>query len=170
MKKEKLRIVVILITSVIAIIIVSLTIGKELYEGKNHSISSFALIHFSGYLFFLLMPVEMAFIYYLSCQGEVELTTVALATAMTAQLIDYMIGFWVSSQIIHNLIGVKRISRAEGNIRKYGNFTIFAFNLLPLSSPVISLVAGMIKYRFRPFFLYSIAGLTLKYLILCLIF
>ena len=164
------KVLIILITSLIAIIIVSATVGKELYEGKNQSMFSFALIHFSGYLFFLLMPVEMAFVYYLSHYGETELIGVALATAVSAQIIDYLIGFSFSSKFIHEIVGEKRIGRAEKYIKKFGNLTIFLFNLLPLSSPVISLVAGMIKYRFRDVVLYSISGLVFKYVILSLIF
>ena len=170
-KKIKLsKILIILITSLIAIVIVSMTVGKELYEGKNQSMFSFGLIHFSGYLFFLLMPVEMAFVYYLSYYKEAELIGVALATAISAQIIDYLIGYSVSSKFIHDIVGEKRIRRAEKYIHKYGNLTIFLFNLLPLSSPVISLVGGMIKYRFRDLMIYSISGLLFKYFILSLVF
>ena len=170
MKNEKSRIILILVTSLIAILIVSLTAGKELYEGRNQSLASFGLIHFSGYLFFLLMPVEMAFVYYLSYFNDFKMIGVALATAVSAQLIDYIIGLSVRTVIIQRFVGQKRIENAEKYIRKYGNLTIFVFNLFPLSSPVISVVAGMLKYRFAEFLLFSITGLILKYFILILIF
>ncbi|NQU88105.1 MAG: VTT domain-containing protein [Mariniphaga sp.] len=169
-KKVKSKVIIILITSLIAIIIVSMTVGKELYEGKSQSIFSFGLIHFSGYLFFLLMPVEMAFIYYLSYSKEAELIAVALGTAISAQIIDYLIGYSVSTKFINNIVGEKRIGRAEKYIKKYGNLTIFVFNLLPLSSPVIALVAGMLKYKFRDVLIYSICGLIIKYAVLSLLF
>lgn len=170
MKNEKSRIILILVTSLIAILIVSLTAGKELYEGRNQSLASFGLIHFSGYLFFLLMPVEMAFVYYLSYFNDFKMIGIALVTAFSAQLIDYIIGLSVRTVIIRNLVGQKRIENAGKYIQQYGNLTIFIFNLLPLSSPVISLVAGMLKYRFIDFLLFSITGLFFKYLILSLIF
>jgi len=169
-KKKRIRILLFLITSVIAILIVSFTLGREWYEGKNQSLVSFALIHFSGYLFFLLMPVEMAYIYYLSFFNEFEMLGVALGTAFAAQLIDYFIGFSLSSTIINKLVGEKRILKAEKHILKYGNLTIFIFNLFPLSSSVISVAAGMIKYRFVGFVIYSTAGLVVKYILLTLIF
>jgi membrane protein YqaA with SNARE-associated domain len=170
MKNEKSRIILILVTSFIAILIVSFTAGKELYEGKSQSLASFGLIHFSGYLFFLLMPVEMAFVYYLSYFNDFKMIGVALSTAVSAQLIDYIIGLSVRTVIIQRFVGQKRIENAEKYIRKYGNLTIFVFNLFPLSSPVISVVAGMLKYRFAEFLLFSITGLILKYFILILIF
>ena len=170
MKKEKLRIVLILITSFIAIVIVSFTVGREWYEGKSQSLTSFGLIHFSGYLFFFLMPVEMAFVYYLSYFRGAELIGVAMATAVVAQVIDYLIGLLVSKQIIQKLVSEKSILKAEKYIRKFGNLTIFLFNVLPLSSPVIVLTAGIMKFSFRNLMIYSISGLFFKYLILSLIF
>lgn len=168
--KRKIRIILFIITSVIAILIVSFTLGREWYEGKNQSIISFALIHFSGYLFFLLMPVELAFIYYLSFFSSLEMLIVALFTAVAAQLIDYFIGISVSTTIVNNLVGEERIKNVEKHIQKYGNLTIFIFNILPLSSSVIAVAAGMIKYRFSEFILYSTAGLVVKYVIISLIF
>lgn len=160
----------ILITSVVAILIVSFTLGREWYEGKNQSLVSFALIHFSGYLFFLLMPVEVAYIYYLSFFSDFEMFSIAMATAVTAQLVDYFIGYSVSTAIVNNLVGEKRILKAEKHILKYGNLTIFIFNLFPLSSSVIAVAAGMLKYSFKGFILYSTVGLAVKYIFLSLVF
>jgi len=63
-KANLIKTVVLLVTTAVAILIFSLTVGRELYYGeRNESLISFVIINFSGYLFFLLMPVEMAFIY-----------------------------------------------------------------------------------------------------------
>jgi membrane protein DedA with SNARE-associated domain len=160
----------IVIASAVAIAIFSLTIGRELYEGRTQSLTSFGLVHFSGYLFFLLMPVEMAFVYYLSFYRETELIWVALVTAVTAQFIDYIIGLFFSLKSLTKLVGEKRILKAERYIQKYGNLTIFVFNFFPLSSPVIALAAGLLKYRFKDLVIFSVLGLFLKYLVLSLIF
>lgn len=168
--KRKIRIVLFVITSAIAILIVSFTLGREWYEGKNQSIVSFALIHFSGYLFFLLMPVEVAYIYYLSYFSALEMFSVAIVTAFAAQLIDYFIGLSVSSAIVNTLVGEGRIKKAEKHILKYGNLTILIFNVLPLSSSIIAVAAGMIKYRFNGFIIYSVTGLVVKYVLLSFVF
>jgi membrane protein DedA with SNARE-associated domain len=160
----------IVIASAVAIAIFSLTIGRELYEGRTQSLTSFGLVHFSGYLFFLLMPVEMAFVYYLSFYRETELIWVALVTAFAAQFIDYIIGLFFSLKSLTKLVGEKRILKAERYIQKYGNLTIFVFNFFPLSSPVIALAAGLLKYRFKDLVIFSVLGLFLKYLVLSLIF
>lgn len=160
----------VIVVSVVVIVIISLTIGRELYEGRNQSLTSFGIIHFAGYLFFLLMPVEMAFIYYLGFYSKVELIWVVMVTAVSAQFIDYVIGLFFSLKSLTNLVGEKRILKAETYIQKYGNLTIFVFNFFPLSSPVIALAAGLLKYRLKDFFIYSVMGLFLKYLVLSFIF
>lgn len=173
MKKKRInlkKILYVAIPVIVAILLFSVTIGHEIYEGKTQTLQSFALVHFSGYLFFLLMPVEMAFVYYLSYYEEAKLIGVALITAISAQIIDYVIGLSFSSKFIRHFVGEKRIKKAEKQIRQYGNLTIFIFNLFPLSSPVIALVAGMLKLRFRDLLLYSLTGLLLKYVALTLIF
>jgi len=169
-KSKLIKVLFVLITSATAITIISMTVGRELFEDRTQSITSFALIHFSGYLFFLLMPVEIAFIYYIPYFNELELVGVALLTATSAQIIDYLIGLSFKSGFLCYLVGEKRVNRAEKYIRKYGNFTIFLFNLSPLSSPVVAFVAGMIRYRFSHLMFYSITGLVFKYLIISLIF
>ena len=116
------------------------------------------------------MPVEMAFIYYLAFYNELELIWIALVTALAAQFIDYVTGLFFSLKSLTNLVGEKRILKAEQYIQRYGNLTIFVFNFFPLSSPVIALAAGLLKYRLKNVIIYSTLGLFFKYLILSLIF
>ena len=165
------RIIMVVFLFAMATTIASLTIGRDIYSEEDLSVISFAIVNFSGYLFFLFLPVELAFIYYINAGYDPWiLYLVAVGTAILSQLIDFLIGYFFSAGIINKLIGRRRYEKAESEIRRYGNLTIFAFNLLPLSSPIISLTAGMLKYRLKDFLLYSIAGLLVKYLLLTLIF
>ncbi|MDP2335241.1 MAG: VTT domain-containing protein [Bacteroidota bacterium] len=165
------RVIIVLFFATIAVAIASLTIGRDIYENKGMTVLSFAIVNFSGYLFFLFMPVELAFIFYLKTGYDPWiLNLIALGTAVLSQSVDYLIGYFLSSGVIDRLIGRSRHKKAEAEIRKYGNLTLLVFNLFPLSSPVIALAAGMLKYRIKDVLLYSIAGLVLKYLVLTLIF
>jgi membrane protein DedA with SNARE-associated domain len=164
------KITLVAVLTIIAIVIISLTVGKDIYEGRSQNLTSFGAIHFLGYLFFILMPVEMAFIYYLSWYNEVILIGMALITAVAAQLIDYLTGIFFSSHFIMRFISERRILKAENYIERYGAMIIFLFNFLPLSSPVIALAAGILKYSMKKLLIYSIAGLLIKYLLLALIF
>jgi membrane protein YqaA with SNARE-associated domain len=117
------------------------------------------------------MPVELAFIFYLrSGYDPFLLNLIAFGTAIVSQSIDYLIGYFFSKGIIHRLIGRRRFLRAEAEIRKYGRVTLLVFNVLPLSSPVIALAAGMLKYKVKDALLYSFVGLAVKYLLLTLFF
>src|SRR5665811_1724752 len=142
------RLIVLVFLITLTTLIASLTIGRDIYQSNEKSMVSFAIVNFFGYLiFFLFMPVELAFIFYLRTGYDPWiLNLVALGTAMSAQTIDYLIGYFFSSGIIDSLIGRKRYEKAEAEILKYGNLSLFFFNLLPVSSPVISLAAGMLKY------------------------
>jgi len=155
-----------------AIAIASLTVGRDIYYGSAEGgLLSFALVSLAGYLFFLFIPVELAFIYYLT--GDINvwlLNLIAISTALVSQTVDYVIGYILSSKIIDRFIGHKRYEKAENKIRNWGNIAIFMFNALPLSSPVISLAAGMLKHRIKDAIIYTVAGLLVKYLTLTLIF
>jgi membrane protein DedA with SNARE-associated domain len=158
--------------AIAAIVIASLTIGRDIYYGAgDHGLLSFGIVNFSGYLFFLFMPVEIAFVYYLTLDVNVwALNIVAITTAILSQSIDYLIGFLLSEKIIDRFIGKQRYEKAELRIRKYGNIAIFIFNALPLSSPVITLAAGMLKHRIKDAVIYTVTGLLCKYIVLTLIF
>lgn len=165
------KLIPLVLLAILAVVIVSLTIGRDIYFNRGSSMLSFAIVNFSGYLFFLFMPVEVAFIYYLNTGMDLYLlNAVTLCTAIASQLIDYFVGRSLSTRIIDRLIGRNRYEKAEAEIRKYGNIAIFIFNLFPISSPVIMLAAGMLKHRLKEAFLYSISGLILKYLVLTFIF
>jgi membrane protein DedA with SNARE-associated domain len=171
-RTEIVRIIIGILLVCTAIAIASLTVGRDIYnDTRDDGLLSFAIVNACGYLFFLFMPVEVAFVYYL--QGDINiiaLNAIAIGTALFSQSIDYLIGFSVSNKIIDRFIGRNRYEKAETNIRKYGNLTIFVFNALPLSSPVISLAAGMTRHRIADTIICTVLGLLVKYAAITLIF
>ncbi|MFZ2286083.1 MAG: VTT domain-containing protein [Bacteroidales bacterium] len=171
-RAEITRIIIALLLMIAAITIASLTVGRDIYYGsRDEGMLSFAIVNACGYLFFLFMPVEVAFVYYI--QGDISivaLNAVAIGTALFSQSIDYSIGYLMSNRFIDNFIGRNRYVKAEKYIEKYGNVTIFVFNALPLSSPVISLAAGMLRHRIADTLIFTILGLAVKYLVMTLIF
>ena len=129
-RKVTIRYCLAILFVIAAIVIASLTIGRDIYYGsRDEGLLSFAIVNAAGYLFFLFMPVEIAFIYYL--QGDINiiaLNAVALGTALFSQVIDYSIGVLLSDKIIDTFIGRHRYEKAEDRLRKYGNIAIFVFN------------------------------------------
>ncbi len=159
------RLVVALLTALVAIFAVSSTLGRAIYAGQTPGLVSFGAIHFAGYLFFLLMPVEaLVPIYQSEGHPGSTLVTLAVITALMAQAIDYGVGRYFSDRVIDGLIGQERYERFRDRIERWGGWAILLFNLFPLSSPNMLLVSGIVRYDPRRAVLFSAVGLTAKYL------
>jgi len=164
---KKIKLIFSFITIVLAVLIISLTIGKEIIAGHQLSLLSFTIVNFAGYLFFLLMPVEVLVPYYISAGHKGYLIILlAVGGALVAQVINYVVGYLMSAEVIHSLIGKKRYKKIEDKIHSYGIWAILFFNLFPLSSSVLSLAAGMVRFKLKSLLLYTFIGLTIKYFIL----
>jgi membrane protein DedA with SNARE-associated domain len=158
------RVLMALVTAVIAIAAVSSTLGRAIYSGHTPGLVSFGVVHFAGYLFFLLMPVEaLVPVYQAEGHPGAVLVIIAVATAIVAQAVDYTIGRAFSDRVIEGVVGVDRFERFRSRIERWGGWAILVFNLFPLSSPNMLLVAGIVRYNAGKAFLWSLAGLTGKY-------
>ncbi len=177
LKKIKLRplpvkkIIIASFLLLISIILLSTIFGREIYGLESASLLNFALVHFAGYLFFIIMPVEIVYLYVLNSGVNFWLLLlISLATAVVAQSLDYLIGRLLSDKIIEIFIGKRRHERIGKYIEKYGSITVFVFNLLPLSSPIVALVTGMLRFSYKRLLVFMTSGLILKYLVLTLFF
>lgn len=165
------RWVILTIGAVVGITTLSSILHYAMTTGEDTTLMTFSLVHFSGYLFFIISPVEILFWHMLGEEHEASLLIqLALGTALAAQLIDYGIGYLFSGTIIDNVIGERKYERNRKRIERYSGTAIFLFCLLPLSSPIIVLVAGMIRYPVRWMLIFGATGLGLKYLFLAWIF
>ena len=63
---ELKRIIIVVVMILIVVTLVSSTIGRSIMQDKQPGLVSFASIHFSGYLFFIILPVELLVPSYLS--------------------------------------------------------------------------------------------------------
>ncbi len=165
------RIVAALVTAGVAIVLVSSTLGREIYAGRTPGLVSFGVIHFAGYLFFLLMPVEaLVPVYQAEGHAGALLVGLAVSTALLAQAVDFGIGRAFSDRVIDDVIGQERFEHFRAKIDRWGGWAILFFNLFPLSSPNMLLVAGIVRYSARKAFLFSLAGLLGKYVGIVYIF
>ena len=164
---RRTRLIISLVMMGVIALLVTATVGQDLMARRTPDLGSFALLHFSGYLFFIVMPVEVLIPYYqAAAHNGCLLIALAVATAFVAQIIDFAIGWALSGDFIHGLIGPERHQKTHATIEKHGIWAIFFFNFFPLSSPILLAVAGMV--RFNPWLALpvSLAGLTGKYLLM----
>jgi membrane protein DedA with SNARE-associated domain len=164
---RRTRLLISLIMMGVIALLVTVTLVPDLIARRTPDLRSFALLHFAGYLFFIVMPVEVLIPYY-QAAGHDELLLVGLAvgTAFVAQIIDFAIGWAMSGDFIHGLIGEERHRKTRATIEKHGVWAIFLFNLFPLSSPILLAVAGMVRFNPRVALPVSMAGLVGKYLLM----
>jgi membrane protein YqaA with SNARE-associated domain len=148
----------------LAATVVSLTIGQDLFNNRRPDLVSFGLVNFAGYLFFIVLPVELLVPWYLA-EGHRALDVVPLAvvTALVAQAVDYGIGRLFSTTLVEALMGERRLRASHARIERWGGLAIFAFNVTPLSSPVLLAAAGVVRYHPVKAFLWSATGLSVKY-------
>jgi membrane protein YqaA with SNARE-associated domain len=165
--RRRSRIFISLVMMGIIALLLTATVGQDMMAQRRPDLGWFTLLHGAGYLFFIVMPVEMLIPYY-QAEGHPEgvLFIVAVGTAFVAQVIDLAIGWALSDDFIHGLVGEKRHRRASVTMERYGAWAIFGFNLFPLSSPILLLVAGMMRFNPWVALPVSLAGLTGKYLLL----
>ncbi len=161
----------VIIPAFLAIALLSATIGNEIIQGLTPSLESFVIIQFMCYLFFITLPVEMLFLGYLFLgYNFIVLFVLAIVLAVSAQIIDYGIGYLLSDKVI-GFLGKspdfeRKYKKTKKKIDKYGGWVIFLFNLVPASSPILLLTAGLVKYPFKKAIFLSAAGLILKYIII----
>lgn len=157
--------------AVAGVSVLSVILRHAMTTGEDTTLWTFSLVHFAGYLFFIISPVELLFAHMLTDEPDTALLILlALGTAIAAQLFDYGIGYAFSRTVIDNVIGERKYRRYLRRIERYGGITILAFCLLPLSSPIVVLVAGMIRFPLRWMVVLSLAGLSLKYLFIAWLF
>lgn len=147
--------------------ILSLVLRHALTTGEATTIPVYAWVHFAGYLFFIFSPVELLYAHMLTESHSFTLVfVVAVSTALLALTIDYAVGYAFSGRVIENVLGPRKYKRYMQHIGRYGGMTVFFFCLFPISSPIVVLVAGIMRYPLRWIWVFSTLGLSLKYAIL----
>lgn len=151
----------------IGTLVISLTYSDNIIESRNISLESFLVINFLGYLFFLIMPVEALFLYYLT--GGYNVMTLIFAATLTGlfgQIVDYLVGKLVNEKYAKEIVGKNKYKKIKNVIHKYGKPIMFVFSLSILSSPIVAFIAGVVKCDWKQIFLYSFLGLLTKYMLI----
>lgn len=131
-------------------------------EVKNFTLLGIFYVNFIGSLFFIPLPNEI--IYFTGLLKGNKIVTslfVAMGGIVPAHLINYFIGNRLSKFFV-NLISKKKLYKTRRTVNKYGPLGVFAFNFLPLPSPLLTFVLGLIKYNKNRLFTFIIMGNLLK--------
>jgi len=139
-------------------------IGNSMFSGTIFGLFLFGLI--AG-LFFLSVPIEVAYIAFLTkSDNDLFVFVFVFLGLFFSYLLDYQIGLNFST-ISKKLISTKQFYKVKTKINQYGNWTIFFFNVLPLPSQLLTFICGVFKYnRTRLFSIWAFAWIIKLSLIL----
>jgi membrane protein DedA with SNARE-associated domain len=131
---------------------------------------TYALVNFLSYLFITMTFIELLFTRLVMLGANPYLMVlIAVSTALVALTLDYLAGYFLSKTLLTKFFSEKKIDKYKKKLEKYGNYVIFAFNFLPLSSPLLTLAGGLIRYKYKKIMLYSFLGLATKYILIAVI-
>ncbi len=121
-----------------------------------------------GGLFFIPIPVEILFFAFLRAGTSspilISLYILGLIISFT---INYVVGSRLS-EVSKKIITPKRFYKIKVSLNKYGIWTIFAFNVLPLPAQPLATLVGVFKYNKAKFYLAFILGQTIKFSVFAL--
>ncbi len=117
---------------------------------------------FFGSLFFIVLPIELLFVYYLSLGYSVPLV---IALTMIGNLmglcLDYLFGFVVGAKILKFFLR-RKFDRFHDMTTKWGAVVLLIGNIIPFPIQPVSVVVGSARYSFKKFFFFTVIGIFVK--------
>lgn len=125
---------------------------------------------FLGAMFFVTLPVEAIFIYYLSLHHNVFfIIAVAFIGNMLGMIFNYSFGFFLGKGFIKGLVKNNH-DRFKGWIEKFGGVILVIGNIIPFPIEPLSLMYGGFKYDFKTYTILTAIGKIIKFIALAIIF
>ncbi len=120
-------------------------------ESASLPIPSEVVLPFAGYLVFL---------------GKMNLVLAVLvgtAALLTGALIDYYLALWLGRPVVYRLLGRMGVSsthldNGERWVDSKGSWSVFIARFIPGIRSVISIPAGLLRMKLRPFVILTTAG------------
>lgn len=142
----------------------------SIYEAIKNEIAARSLlglfyVSFFGALFFLPLPVEGVFIFYLTVTdfSPVLIMLMALAGNLLGLVVDYFTGRLLGPHILQWFMK-ERYEHFARRLNRAGGFLIIIGNIIPFPIEPLTLVLGATRYGFTKLILYSALGKIVKFL------
>lgn len=121
-----------------------------------------------GGLFFIPIPTEVLFFAFLKAgTSPFFLVTLYMVGLIISFTINYIVGSRLS-EASKKIITPKRFYKIKVSLNKYGIWTIFAFNVLPLPAQPLATLVGVFRYNKLKFYVAFILGQTIKFSVFAL--
>lgn len=145
-----------------------LTIENEI---SNNTLKGLFFVSVLGSLFFLVLPSEALFIYYLNATSYNPLIIFLLTVTgcMVGLSFNYFFGRILGDRIIRFLFK-KNYEKYKEKIDKYGGKVLLVGNIFPGPIEVLAVFYGGFKFSYARFVYLSLVGRAIKYMLLFLAF
>lgn len=143
-------------------------------QGQISNLTLVGLFFFSilGTLFFLILPSEATFIYYLSNTDHffAFIIIFALLGNLVGMSFNYLFGRVLGQKILKLFFGVNDFYKYKNGIDRFGGYLLLIGNIIPGPIEFISVFYGGFKFSFLRYLYLVGMGRLIKYCILLIAF
>ena len=138
---------------------------------SNKTIIGLFFTSILGSLFFLILPSEAIFIYYLSSTNYnfIIIIIMTILGSLVGLTFNYFFGLILGEKII-KLIFKKNFFKYKEKVENLGGYFLFFGNIFPGPIEVLSIFYGSFKFQYKRFIYLSFIGRLIKYLLLFIAF
>ncbi len=125
---------------------------------------------FLGGLFFVTLPVEAVFIFYLTLKYNVYFVVlIAFLGNLLAMILNYLLGLLFGKWLLKKVLKHNH-DRFNNWVKRFGGLILVIGNIIPFPIEPLALVYGGVKYPFKKFVILTAIGKLIKFIILAVIF
>ncbi len=139
---------------------------------QNSTLPGLFYISILGALFFLAIPMEAVFIYYMTSTFHEPILIVGIIVigGVIGLTINYLIGWILGKNILKRFFDKKKYDNYNEYIKKYGGVVLVIGNILPSPIEPLTLLYGSFNYSYKKIFILSLIGRLIKYIIFFILF
>jgi len=112
-------------------------------------------------MFLLVIPTILLMIVSILSYGPIWGSIIIFVSVFVASSVGYIIGKYLSTNFISNLLGEKNLKKVSSFLENYGFWAVVITRINPfLSNDAISFVAGILKMKYWKFITATILGIA----------
>lgn len=125
-----------------------------------------------GSIFFLMLPSEAIFIYYLtSTNFPVPILIFIISFgSILGMIINYLLGFLLNERVLKLFFKEEKFNMYKEKVDEYGGYFLFFGNILPGPIEVVALFYGAFKFGFVKYLYLTFVGRVIKYILIFIAF
>lgn len=133
-------------------------------EIESKSLLGLFYAAFFGALFFVALPVEIIFIYYLGLNYYfVQVLTITLVGNLLGITFDYFIGWLIGPKVLQWFMKAETYHTFQRKIDKAGSFIVIVGNIIPFPIEPLTVFLGAVRYGYFRLMLFTAIGKLVKF-------